>query len=170
MSFKGSFSKVVSQRLGHIIIYSFRLECTNWLKNEVVDVALFDCFNQQPFYFRDLHIGHGQYMDFNKDTVNWSWCQGDSAAIIDKHNNIIQRWVFTLKEYAPGECPECHGTKRCRSCNGQGFFMPTFRGCATDGIRECSNCGGTGICHTCDIPYRTALRGGAPFGLTPHKR
>lgn len=170
MSFKGSFSKIQSQRIGHIIIYSFRLECTNWLRSETIDVALFDCYHQQPFIFRDLHFGHGQYMDFNQDTVDWSWCQGDCAAIIDKQNRILQQWTLQLKEYAPGECPECHGTHKCKACQGQGYFMPTFHGGLSDGIGRCSNCGGTGICRTCHVPYRKIRSGGAPFGLTPHNR
>ena len=32
-------------------------------------------------------------------------------------------------------------------------------------FQTCPHCGGTGVCPTCDIPYRTPKAGGGPTGL-----
>lgn len=163
MSFKGTFRRVPSSRLGNIIILSFELKCTNMMFGETVDVGLFPSDGSQPWYFRDLKFKAGQTYVFNHDTVDWSWYQGDYAAILGKNNQIIDRWELRLKEYGPGECPDCHGTKKCRACNGRGLIFPT--GKIWEEYQSCKACGGTGICHTCDIPRRKPKFGGLPTGL-----
>ena len=162
MSFKGTFKRVPSSRLGNIIILSFELKCTNMMFGETVDVGLFPSDGSQPWYYRDLKFKAGQTFVFNLDTVNWEWFQGDYAAILGKDNKIIDKWELHLKEYGPGECPDCHGTLKCRACNGQGNVYPKGR---VWEYQPCKACGGTGICRTCHIPRRKPRFGGPPTGL-----
>ena len=56
-------------------------------------------------------------------------------------------------------CPECHGTLKCKKCNGQGVVYPHGRMWE---YKTCDVCGGTGTCHTCDIPRRPGRFGGPP--------
>ena len=63
-----------------------------------------------------------------------------------------------LPQYAPGECPECHGTHRCGTCHGKGY-VHNFN---THTIDTCPACGGTGECQTCYIPVRTISSASAP--------
>ena len=142
MSFKGTFKRVPSSRLANIVILSFELKCTNMMFGETVDVGLFPSDGSQPWYFRDLKFKAGQTYAFNLDSVNWEWYQGDYAAIVDKDNRIIDKWELRLKEYGPGECPDCHGTLKCRACNGQGYVYPQGR---VWEYQPCKACGGTGI-------------------------
>lgn len=162
MSFKGTFKRIPSGRLANIIILSFELKCTNMIFGETVDVGLFPSDGSQPWYFRNLKFKAGQTLVFNFDTVDWSWYQGDYAAILGKNDKILQKWSLNLKEYGPGECPECHGTHRCKTCNGQGFVYPRGR---IEQFRTCPTCGGTGVCKTCDVPRRKPKFGGPPTGL-----
>lgn len=164
MSFKGSFSRIQSNRLAGCIIVSFSLKCTNMLFGETVDVGLFPSDGSQPWYYRGLKFKAGQTYVFNFDTVDWDWHQGDYAAILGKNDKIEKQWQFLMKEYRPGECPECHGTKKCRSCNGQGLIYPPNKPWE---FKTCSRCGGTGTCQTCDIPRRKPNFGGGPTGLHP---
>lgn len=162
MSFKGTFKRVPSNRLANIMILSFELKCTNMMFGETVDVGLFPSDGSQPWYYRDLKFKAGQTYVFNLDTVNWEWFQGDYAAILGKDNKIIDKWELHLKEYGPGECPDCHGTLKCRACNGQGNVYPKGR---VWKYQPCKTCGGTGICRTCHIPRRKPRFGGPPTGL-----
>lgn len=163
-NFKGTFSRIESRRLAGTIIISFSLKCTNLMFGETVDVAIFPSNGGQPWYFRDLKFKAGETYVFNFDTVDWNWCQGDWAAIVGKNDRIIERWPLQLKEYKPGECPSCHGTHKCRACNGQGFIYPR---CETWNYQRCPQCGGTGICQTCYVPRRSGGSGGGPSGLKP---
>ena len=131
---------------------------------DTVDIALCDCYGQNPWYYRDLKFKSGQSYTFDYDTVGWQWCQGDYIAIVDKNNKILQKWHLQIPEYRPGECPECHGTHKCRACNGEGYVYP--RGKMWQ-FKRCERCGGTGICQTCDIPRRKQKFGGGPTGLKP---
>lgn len=160
MGFKGSFSLITTKRFG-IRMYSFTLKCTNIFQSETFDCALIDCYNQHPWFFRNQRLKAGAEMHFNGDTISGfdsnfgSWCQGDKFAIIDKNNKIIKQWTLTLREYAQGECPECHGSKQCAHCRGEGIYTDR-----SFNIIKCPYCGGTGTCQTCDIPYRKAKLGG----------
>lgn len=164
MSFKGTFKRVSSNRLANIIVLSFELKCTNMMFGETVDVGLFPSDGSQPWYYRGLKFKAGQTYVFNYDTVDWNWCQGDYAAILGKNDKVIDKWQLHLREYSPGECPECHGTHKCRTCNGSGMVYPPHK---IWEAKSCPECGGTGICKTCDIPRRKPKLGGAPTGLKP---
>lgn len=151
MSFSGKFTKINSRNAAGVRIFSFSLKCTNWLQSETVDFMLSDAQNIQPWYYRNQTMKAGSVFIFNYDTCNWQWYQGDFFAILDKSGKIEQSWQLNLKEYAPGECPECHGTHKCSHCKGQGFFADLKY---DTGIQMCPYCSGTGVCDTCNIPYR----------------
>lgn len=165
MSLKGSYSIYAPNRLsGMIRLWQFVLKNTNLMFSEKFDIVISDCYGQRPFYFRKLQLKAGQSFAFNVDTVDWQWCQDDFAAIIDSNNRIIKKWPFHLKEYGPGECPECHGMHKCKSCHGQGFVYPRNK---IWEYRSCERCGGTGVCMTCNIPRRGPIAGLRPTGLKP---
>ncbi len=162
MGFKGKFELVTSNRLNGFRLYSFVLKCTNLFQSETVDCMISDENGQQPFFFREQKFEAGRSYRFDYDTVDWSWYQHDFFAILDKNDRIVQKWQLNLKEYKPGECPECHGTKKCRACNGQAILL------SLDSIlnmKNCEYCGGTGTCQTCDIPRRPNRFGGPPTGI-----
>lgn len=160
MSLKGQFNQIISQRVQGMKIYSFTLTNSAWLGSETFDAMLCDAYGQQPWYYRNQTLKAGQSFRFDFDTVDWQWCQGDFFAILGRKDKIVDKWVLNLKEYAPGECPECHGTHKCRHCNGQGYSF-SFNA----GVSQCPYCGGTGICSTCDIPRRTPKpMSGGPSG------
>lgn len=154
-SFSGNFTRVPS-RSGGIMIYSFALKCTNWLQSETIDFMLSDAQNIQPQYYRGQTIKAGSTFTFNYDTCGWQWCQGDFFAILKKNGRIDQSWQLNLKEYAPGECPECHGTNKCKHCKGQGFWVDLGMR-SYSGVETCPYCGGTGVCGTCNIPRRSFM-------------
>lgn len=164
MSFKGQFTRIQSKRLAGCITISFSLKCTNLMFGETVDVALFPSDGSQPWYYRGLKFKAGQTYVFNFDTVDWEWYQGDCAAILGNNDRIVQKWVLQLKEYRPGECPECHGTHKCKKCHGQGFVYPPGK---VYEYKTCPDCGGTGTCQTCHVPRRKQRFGGTPTGLHP---
>lgn len=175
-TFKGSFHRVPLQKCMGMIGYSFSLKNTDWFGKEKVDIVVCDAYGQQPWYFRDTVIKAGETFEINRDTVGWDWAQGDFCALLDKRNRITQKWELQLKVYGPGECPDCHGTHKCRHCNGQGYpFDPR-----NPQVVPCPYCGGTGTCQTCDIPVRQPRYspsapmgqqgGGFPGGSSPQQR
>ena len=127
-----------------------------------MDCIISDEFNQQPWFFRGQQFKAGRSYRFDFDTVNWQWYQHDYFAILGKNDKIVQRWQLNLKEYGPGECPDCHGTHRCKHCNGQGFTFPPGH---LSVYQMCTACGGTGVCQRCDIPLRPGRFGGPPTGI-----
>lgn len=151
-SFTGKFTKLNSQKVAGMRIFSFSLKCTNWLQSETIDFMLSDAQNIQPWYYRQQTIKAGSVFTFNFDTCGWTWCQGDFFAILKKNGKIDQSWQLKIKEYAPGECPECHGTHKCGHCRGQGVWADLQYG---TGIQTCPYCGGTGVCDTCNVPRRS---------------
>lgn len=157
MALKGTFEKKLSAKVNGIIIYSFTITNTEWFGNETFDCMLCDAAGQQPWYYRNQKLKSGEAMRFDFDTVGWSWCQGDFFAILGRKDKIEKSWQLRLREYRPGECPECHGTCKCGHCNGQGYSF-SFNG----GVSQCPYCGGTGICQTCYIPRRTPKVAVAP--------
>lgn len=162
MGFKGKFELTTSTRISGARFYSFVLKCTNLLLGETVDYMISDEFNQRPFYYRNQTFKAGRSYRFDFDTVDWEWCQHDYFAILGKNDKVIKKWQLNLKEYKPGECPECHGTLKCKKCNGQGFIYQ--QGIMME-YKACDACGGTGICQTCFIPRRAAHFGGPPTGI-----
>lgn len=153
MSFKGEFYWTHSMRQGGRKAISFTLKCTNLFQSETFDAAIIAGTGQvQPMIFRQQTIKAKESLRFDFDTVNWNWCQGDIFAILDKKGQMDQKWVLNLKTYAPGECPECHGTHKCRQCNGTGIITDRH----THTISSCTVCNGTGICQICFIPMRNA--------------
>lgn len=151
MSFKGEFYWIRSMRQGGRKAISFTLTCTNLLQSETIDAAIVDGTGQlQPMIFRQQTLKAKESLRFDFDTVNWDWCQGDTFTILDKKGQMGQKWVMNLKTYAPGECPECHGTHKCRQCNGTGMIFHR----ATHTYNQCEACNGTGICQTCFVPLR----------------
>jgi len=150
MSFTGKFNRILSKKSG-VMIHSFSLTCSNWLQSETIDFMLSDAQTTQPWYYRQQTIKAGGVLVFNYDNCGWQWCQGDYFAILNPNGSIGQGWQLNLKEYAPGECPECHGTHKCAHCKGQGIWADLRYG---TGIQTCQYCGGTGICGTCNIPRR----------------
>lgn len=132
--------------------------------SETFDVMLCDCYQQKPFYFRNIKLKAGQSVAFNFDTVDWTWCQDDFAAIIDSNNKILKKWQFHITEYKPGECPDCHGTLKCRYCHGQGTFIESKN---TFNVISCKHCGGTGKCYTCHVIHRKPIIPLGPTGPIP---
>lgn len=162
MSFKGKFELTTSKKLSGFRLYSFVLKCTNLFQSEKVDCMISDEFNRTPFYFREQVFKAGRSYRFDYDTVDWTWHQHDYFAILGKNDQIVEKWQLNLKEYGSGECPECHGTKKCKKCNGQGFLYPPGR---TWEFKTCDACGGTGTCQRCDVPIRPGVYGGPPTGI-----
>lgn len=161
MSFKGTFELTTSHRLDGFRFYSFVLKNTDWFGSKTIDCMISDEYGQQPWYFREQTLKAGRSYRFDFDTVNWTWCQHDFFAILGKNDKILQKWQLNLKEYRMGECPDCHGTHKCKYCNGQGYLFNNH----TIEIKRCAACGGTGVCQRCDIPYRERRMGGQPTGI-----
>lgn len=165
MSFKATFNLIPSKRFNnHISLWSLTLKCTNVLFGETVDIGLFPSDGSQPWYFRNIKFKAGQSYIFDYDTVDWKWRQDDYAAILGPNNSIVEKFLFHMKEYGPGECPECHGTHKCKKCNGKGYVWPPGR---IDLSTRCDRCNGNGICITCDVPYRKPTFQSGPSGLHP---
>lgn len=162
MGFTGKFELITSTRVPGVRLYSFVIRCTNWIQSEKVDCMISDENNRQPFYFRDQTFKAGQSYRFDFDTVDWYWYQHDYFAILGKNDSIVEKWQLNLKEYKQGECPECHGTLKCKNCRGGGYITHPKR---TWEFKMCDCCGGTGVCQTCNIPIRPGRFGGPPFGI-----
>ena len=162
MSFRGKFELYPQKRILGTHLYSFVLKCTKFFGSETVDCMISYEGCPMPFFFRDQTFKAGRSYRFDFDTVNWTWYNHDFFAIIDKKGRILKKWELNLKEYAPGECPECHGTKQCKKCHGQGFIYPPGH---PEQFKQCNSCGGTGTCHTCDVPVRPYSSGGGPTGI-----
>lgn len=153
MSLKATFTRYVSSRMAGMPQYSLELKNTNWIQSETVDLLLSDAYGRRPWYLRNREIKAGEALIINPDTEGWEWCQGDYCASLGKKDRIKERWTLNLKIYGPGECPDCHGTHKCRYCNGQGYpFNPR-----NPEIMRCPYCGGTGTCYTCYIPERRTV-------------
>lgn len=165
MSLKGEFYWIRSMRQGGRKAISFTLTCTNLFQSETIDAAIIDGTGQlQPMIFRQQTLKAKESLRFDFDTVDWDWCQGDTFTILDKKGQMGQKWMLNLKTYAPGECPDCHGTHKCRQCNGTGmiFNRPTHT------YNQCEACNGTGICQTCFVPVRKVpTTGDSNFSYNP---
>lgn len=152
MGLKGKFEWYNSLRAGGGKAISFTLTCDNLFQSETFDCAIMSSNGfVQPMIWRNQTLKAKQSLRFNFDTVDWQWCNGDTFVILGKNDSIKHKWPLSLQMYAPGECPECHGTHKCRKCSGKGFVnMPGHT------IEQCEVCHGTGICQTCYVPQRTS--------------
>jgi hypothetical protein len=146
MGLKGSFHRKNSTKLFGIPIMAFVIENTNFLQSETFDLSISDGFGRNTWFWRNQVLKRGEYMEFSLDTVNKEICQGDIVCLLGANDKVLQRWQLQLPEYAPGECPECHGTHKCSACNGNGYDFKT--------LQQCKRCGATGVCPTCYIPQR----------------
>ena len=57
---------------------------------------------------------------------------------------------MNIKVPAPGECRDCHGTHKCKQCNGTGLVTNNY----THEVSSCNVCRGTGVCQACYVPFR----------------
>lgn len=162
MGFSGKFVRKPSPRAHNAMLISFTLKCTNLFMGETVDIGIFPSNGGQPWYFRNQKLKAGKCYDFDYDTVGWNWYNHDTIAILGKNDKVLQKWELRLKEYAPGECPQCHGTRKCKKCGGQGYVYPKGE---TWKYTMCQACMGTGICQECDVPQRGPNYGGMPRGI-----
>lgn len=162
MSFKGQFNWIQSMRQGGRKAISFTLTCTNLFQSETFDAAIIDGTGQlQPMMFTQLTLGAKKSLRFDMDTIGWDWCQGDTFAILDKNRQIDKhcKWTLNIKVPAPGECRDCHGTHKCKQCNGTGIVTNNH----THEISSCEVCHGTGICQTCYVPFRNVANSAPAF-------
>ena len=149
MSLKGKYIWFNSIRLGGKKAISFELTNSAWFGQEVFNAALVSGDGMtSPMHYPQQELKHGETLSFNYDTVGWNWKQGDSFVLLDKKGKIKQSWPLNLSTYAVGECPECHGTHRCKTCQGKGVITDYH----THMVTTCHVCYGTGICQTCYIP------------------
>lgn len=148
MGFKGKFDWYVSLRSGGRKAIAFTLTCDNMFQSETFDCAIMGA-GAAPMYFRNQTLKAKQSLTFSFDTVDWQWCNGDTFVILGKNDSIKAKWPLSLRMYAPGECPDCHGTHRCRKCSGKGFINVPGHS-----IEQCDICYGTGICQRCYVPQR----------------
>lgn len=151
MALKGSFNWYNSLHQGGRKAISFTLYCDNMFQSETFDCAIIDSAAQvTPQIRRQIILKAKQSFRFDFDSCGWDWCVGDYFAILGKNDKIVKRWELNLKIYAVGECPDCHGTHKCKFCNGKG----TVDNKHIHTISPCSACNGTGVCQACYVPIR----------------
>ena len=150
MALKGKFEWYISPRAAGRKFVRFVLTNDNLFQSETFDCALMAVDpTVQPMVFQNLNLPVKKSLAFDYDTVDWTWCDGDRFAILGRNNSVKHEWPLGLQTYKPGECPDCHGTKRCRVCSGKGFVRGSF------GMERCQACQGTGECFTCYVPVRS---------------
>lgn len=151
MALIGTFSWYNSLHQGGKKAISFSLYSDNHFQNETFDCAIIDSKGQlTPQIRRQITLKPKQSFRFDYDSCGWDWCVGDFFAILGENDRIKKRWNLNLQMYKPGECPECHGTKKCKYCNGSG--MVHYKHVHT--YSQCTVCDGNGVCQTCYIPIR----------------
>lgn len=158
MSLTGKFEWYQSQRLGGKKCITFILSNTNLLMKENFNIVLLGSQSGQPnASFNNIDIPANKSIKIDYDTVDWDWCQGDKIILTDKNGNAIKQWTLMLPTVNQGSCPQCHGTHKCRNCNGSGVVRDKRYG----GYDKCPVCLGSGECQTCYIPIRsTAVQTG----------
>jgi len=156
MELSGQFYWFESLRLGGRKAISFVLRNDNLLRDEVFDCAIVDGSGQtQPQIRRQLVLKPRQEFKFDYDTCDWDWCPGDYFAILGAKGKVKERWDCSPSVYAPGECPQCHGTHKCPQCGGNGFINDF----SSHTVSSCMACHGTGCCQQCYIPTRQNSNG-----------
>ncbi len=166
-SFKGEFVKSTSTKLG-LPIVSFVLTNNNLFFNETINILIMDSMGTKQFPMR-MEVRRGISYVFNIDTISWDWAQNDLFSIVDNGGKVVQQWQCKMPEFEHTSCPHCHGSKKCRACNGEGVSLT-----ANYQVITCSVCGGTGICQYCYIPTRSTISSGISSnnlqGLSPTRR
>ena len=151
MALKGTFSWINSLHQGGRKAISFTLYCSNMFQSETFDCAIIDSSGQNPPQIRRMiTLKPKQSFKFDYDTCGWNWCVGDYFVILGKNDKILKRWDVDVKVYGQGECPDCHGTHKCRQCNGSGTIYHR----QVHSYTQCTACNGTGTCQTCYVPTR----------------
>lgn len=151
MALKGTFNWYNSLHQGGRKAISFTLYCDNMFQSETFDCAIIDSAVQvMPQIRRQIVLKAKQSFRFDFDSCGWDWCIGDYFAILGKNDKIVKRWDLNLKIYAVGECPDCHGSHKCKYCKGSGMVENRH----VHAISHCSICNGTGICQKCYVPIR----------------
>ena len=140
-----------SLRKGGQLSFSLMITCTRWWRTEKVPFRLVDGSGQLSPKDGYIELEAGKSVRIDYDTYDWDWCNGDFIIIFDKKGREYDRIVFNKRTYAPGECPECHGSHQCVACKGTGRVMDRLRQVST-----CQRCLGTGLCQTCYVPTRQA--------------
>ena len=159
MDLKYEWQQFGSDRKGGQLSFSLMITCNRWIFSEKVPFRLIDGSGQLPPKDGYIELKAGQSFRIDYDTFDWDWCDGDYIIIYDNKGREYDRQVFRKRTYAPGECPECHGSHQCATCHGTGRITDRMHMVST-----CPRCLGTGVCQTCYVPTRTMP--GSSFGST----
>lgn len=158
MDLKYEWQRYGSLRKGGQLSFSLLITCTRWFRSEKVAFRLVDGSGQIAPKDGYVELKAGQAVHIDYDTYDWDWCNGDMIIIFDSKGREYDRQVFNMRTYAPGECPECHGSHQCSACRGTGRITDRMHMVST-----CPRCLGTGLCQTCYMPVRTLRPGNGPF-------
>lgn len=150
MDLKYEWQQYGSTRKGGQLSFSLMITCTRWFKTEKVAFRLVDGSGQLPPKDGYIELAPDMSVRIDYDHYDWDWCDGDYIIIFDKQGREYDRKVFRKRTYAPGECPECHGSHQCATCRGTGRITDRMHMVST-----CPRCLGTGVCQTCYVPMRT---------------
>ena len=150
MALKGSFRKqlAVLPNGTQRNIYSFVLHNTDWVGQQKFTIVFSDMGMIKTASF-DIQLKSGKAVELDVRNTGWDWCMGDFAMIVDKKGKVKMRWNFSPPVYPAGSCPECHGTHRCKACDGRGRWVDKSRNYV-----YCPSCHRTGQCQTCYVPVR----------------
>lgn len=149
MDLKYDWQQYGSTRKGGQLSYSLLITCTRWWRTEKVAFKLVDGSGQLPPKDGYIELKAGMSVNIDYDTYDWDWCDGDFIIIYDSKGREYDRQVFRKRTYAPGQCPECHGSHHCATCHGTGRITDRMHMVST-----CPRCLGTGVCQTCYVPMR----------------
>lgn len=149
MDLKYDWQQYGSTRKGGQLSYSLLITCTRWWRTEKVAFKLVDGNGQLPPKDGYIELKAGMSVNIDYDTYDWDWCDGDFIIIYDSKGREYDRQVFRKRTYAPGQCPECHGSHHCATCHGTGRITDRMHMVST-----CPRCLGTGVCQTCYVPMR----------------
>lgn len=134
---------------GGQLSFSLMITCTRWWRTEKVPFRLVDGSGQLPPKDGFIELEAGKSVRIDYDNYGWDWCNGDFIIIFDNKGREYDRIVFNKPTYAPGECPECHGSHQCATCHGTGRIKDKMHMVST-----CPRCLGTGVCQICYVPTR----------------
>ena len=140
MRLEGDFQWFQSKRKGGRWSIRFQLRCTRWWREEAFRYAIFDGTGQLEPYRSFLELPANNAVNIDYDTCSWDWCQGDTFAVLNEKDEIVEHWTLSLHTYAPGECPECHGsgtvTSEQRTMFGSFLTKTTCPECSGSGRKR----------------------------------